>query len=239
MKYKKECYFTLATLIKLFQGYAYNGSVENGQKIIQYIEQYITGKELPLPNGQYGDALDLAEMMGFDDVVRLLQAYESKERLQSFFPAKCLVEDRQAYLRFATLVFYLRRYVRDSSQVHEEDLLQFVRTIGNAWMPLPSGYYGNALAVAVEMQLYAGAFLLLEHHDQLDLDTEVVAINDFGETMSIENSFDFSLSYLPSDIGMLNHQCNNPKQCRTISNIKWIDDIKNFLLNDKIHTLSN
>jgi hypothetical protein len=239
MEREKERYFTLVTLIQLFQSYIYNSNQANGEKIIQYIKQYLIGEEIPLPNGQYGDALALATMMGYDDVVTLLCSSQFRWQSQLSPLKECSINDRNAYLQFATLVFYLRRYGRVSSQAHTRDLLQFVNTTGNVWMPLPSGYYGNAIAVAFEMQLYAGAYFLLEHQDQLDLDTEVVAINCDDKTMSAENSFDFSLSYLPREIGRLNYQCGRSNPCRTISNIKWIEAIKDFLLENKTHVLYN
>lgn len=64
--------------------------------------------------------------------------------------------------------------------------------IAQTSMPLPSGRYGNSLAVALEMQEYKGALYMIQNADELGINLESVS-SVYGENVwSAQQTFEFS-----------------------------------------------
>ena len=61
-------------------------------------------------------------------------------------------------------------------------------------MPLPSGRYGNVLAVALEMQQYKGALFLMKHAKKLEINLNAVSSEYGGENIwNVKQVFKASL----------------------------------------------
>lgn len=65
-----------------------------------------------------------------------------------------LEQSRIAYAHFATLCRILNDYSSNQDMNTTNDLKSITQLFTKSGMPLPSGRYGNPLAVALEMQLY-------------------------------------------------------------------------------------
>lgn len=104
-------------------------------------------------------------------------------------------EKRQAYNLFADLVNSLKNFSTLESDRTTEALLHIAKSIQTK-MPLPSGRWGNALAVALEMQLYKGALVLLENAEALQMSPESVSSEYDGKNVwDAKQTLEFSERY--------------------------------------------
>ena len=104
--------------------------------------------------------------------------------------------NKEAYNNFAMIVNALKSYSFDKTEKGEEILTASIAFIRDCKMPLPSGRWGNSLAVALEMQQYTGALFILHNAEQLDIDVNAIS-SEFGdvEPCGAEEVFKMSLSY--------------------------------------------
>lgn len=84
---------------------------------------------------------------------------------------------RDAYRNFSVLCHELNDYAYDGDEEKLNTLLKVI----NVGMPLPSGRYGNSLAVALEMQLYVGALFIIKHADELGIDLKSISSERGGK----------------------------------------------------------
>lgn len=76
-------------------------------------------------------------------------------------------------------------------------IISTVQMLDGGMMPLPSGRWGNALAVALEMMLYEPALLIIENADDLGIDLDAVSWEYDGENIwGAEETFEFSKTLL-------------------------------------------
>ena len=103
-----------------------------------------------------------------------------------------LEQRRKAYSQFSALCRALNDFSFDGSDEKAEKLREIVKTSEDE-MPLPSGRYGNPLAVALEMQLYQGALFMLQNADELGIDLESVSSDcDRKNIWNASQTFEFS-----------------------------------------------
>lgn len=100
--------------------------------------------------------------------------------MEKFFLA-CYENNIRAYSEFAFLVGILKKYQYDKSAQNER-LLNFAIEHCKVGMPLPSGRWGNQLAVALEMRLYEGAKYMIENAEKFDIDLNRVSSVQGGES---------------------------------------------------------
>lgn len=89
----------------------------------------------------------------------------------------CYENSVKSYRDFAFLVSSLTKYQYDKTDENKKRLdlaIEYSRG-----MPLPSGRWGNPLAVALEMRLYEGAKYIIEDAEKFDIDLNHVS-SDLG-----------------------------------------------------------
>lgn len=104
------------------------------------------------------------------------------------------------YGKFATLVKAIDDYTK-KTEGSDANLLYIARLYRKEGLPLPSGGYGNPLAVALEMNQYVGALYLLKNNGKIQMDLENVAFNStYDECYDIHNVYAFSMSYFDQEL---------------------------------------
>lgn len=109
----------------------------------------------------------------------------------------CLMEARKhAYVNFNLLCDKLDYYGFEQSEKNEADLFSVVSATCHEGFPLPSGRWGNALAVAMEMHMYVGALYLIQNAEQLEIDLDIVSSQyDGADCQNAQQVFELSKSY--------------------------------------------
>lgn len=102
-------------------------------------------------------------------------------------------QNRTAYSHFASLCGALNDYSFNQNDETTAQLKAITKSI-KVGMPLPSGRYGNSLAVALEMQLYQGALFMIKNADDLKIDLESVSSEHGGKNIwDAKQTFELSL----------------------------------------------
>lgn len=85
-------------------------------------------------------------------------------------------------------------------------------------LPLPSGDFGNSLALALQMNYYVVAKHILEHHEEYGVNLETCAISKNGEVFDISEVFSYSLEYFDDEEEIKNYEYNGqPGKLKEIS----------------------
>lgn len=87
-------------------------------------------------------------------------------------------QNRTAYSHFSVLCGILNDFSLNKDDKTIEQLKATMKFM-NVGMPLPSGRWGNALAVALEMQLYQGALFMIKNAEDLEIDLDSVS-SEYG-----------------------------------------------------------
>ena len=101
-------------------------------------------------------------------------------------------ETKEAFLAFVNLVSIMEKYDFCATSDNLEELLLTVKMDRYSY-PLPSGNYGNALAVAIELQLYPSALTIIENSEALGIDLNNVLVTK--ENTSAQTLFNYSLTH--------------------------------------------
>ncbi len=115
-----------------------------------------------------------------------------------------LRNNRESFRDFVVLYEALEKYATKDDKQAQLDLMNIIHILSDRF-PLPSGRYGNALAVALEMQMYKGALFMIENKDALNINLDVVAYNTSKkEVLDVNDIFelsqiDFSLNNISED----------------------------------------
>lgn len=97
-----------------------------------------------------------------------------------------------SFANFSILYTALGEYSREQNERNLRNILSFM----NVGMPLSSGRYGNALAVALEMQQYRGALFMIKNASELGIDLGSISSELGGDNhWDAARTFEFSLSY--------------------------------------------
>lgn len=99
---------------------------------------------------------------------------------------------KEAYLKAADLVEAMTEYAY--TRTKNSRLLLELRAITSDGLPLPSGRWGNAIALALEINNYIAAEYLINNASALNLETETV-VSELGNTnpWGIKDEYLFSL----------------------------------------------
>ena len=76
----------------------------------------------------------------------------------------------------------------------EENYIKFMSSFYN-WVPIPIGVKGNALALALEMQMFNAAHYLIEHSKELKMNVEGVIAIDSSENITVEQIFELAATF--------------------------------------------
>lgn len=99
---------------------------------------------------------------------------------------------RRAFLNATNLVTYMNKYSYDMDEKYRKALDLFIEF--SEGLPLPSGRWGNAIALALEINNYVAAEYLIENADRLKLKTDfVVSELGFLNPWSLKEEYLFSL----------------------------------------------
>lgn len=101
---------------------------------------------------------------------------------------------RSTYKKFAILCNVLEEFSINDDVKTRENLMAIAKSI-NIGLPLPSGRYGNVLAVALEMQFYQGALFMIKNADELEIDLTCIS-SEFGGNNAWDAQQTFELSQL-------------------------------------------
>lgn len=103
-----------------------------------------------------------------------------------------LEQSRTAFGHFSVLCGALNDFSLNENSETTKQLKAIIKTI-KVGMPLPSGRYGNSLAVALEMQLYQGALFMIKNADELEIDLESVSSEYGGRNVwNAQQTFELS-----------------------------------------------
>lgn len=80
--------------------------------------------------------------------------------------------NRNTFLKMTSLITALNNLNFDSSYETTKFLDELVLESKNLTFPLPSGFVGNVLALALEMHMFKGAVYLIVNADRLGIDLE-------------------------------------------------------------------
>lgn len=83
-------------------------------------------------------------------------------------------KNREIFINFYRLCSILNEFEIDNSSDNAQKLIDFVASIGPL-MPLPSGSFGNSLAVALEMRFYNGALFMIKNLKTFKIDLNFIA----------------------------------------------------------------
>lgn len=100
--------------------------------------------------------------------------------------------NKDAYMKVCHLVSSMEKYSYWLHEDDEKELRVYARL--SQGMPLPSGRWGNAIALALETNDYISANYLIEHAEELDLETDSV-VSEIGRKnpRELKDEFLFSL----------------------------------------------
>ena len=76
-----------------------------------------------------------------------------------------LEKRKNAYIKASSLVEFMRNY-SNSLDEDERKKLEILAEVSNG-LPLPSGRWGNAIALALELNDYTSALLLIQKSEEL------------------------------------------------------------------------
>ena len=100
---------------------------------------------------------------------------------------------RSAFIKAATLVTYMNKYSYYMDEKDRKNLDVFTQI--SEGLPLPSGRWGNAIALALEVNNYVAAEYFIENADRLELDTNTV-VSELGG----KNAWSLKDEYLYSQL---------------------------------------
>lgn len=93
-------------------------------------------------------------------------------------------------------LFALYKVLNDFSNnenVEKTEQLSIITKASKSGMPLPSGRWGNALAVALEMKFYQGALFMIENAEELEIDLDAVSSEYGGKNIwNAQQTFELS-----------------------------------------------
>lgn len=98
---------------------------------------------------------------------------------------------RSAFIKAANLVTYMNNYRYNMDEKDRKTLDVFTQISDG--LPLPSGRWGNAIALALEVNNYVAAEYLIDNSDRLELDTNTV-VSELGgkNAWSLKDEYLFS-----------------------------------------------
>lgn len=106
---------------------------------------------------------------------------------------RIMEQNRIAYMEFAKLHNVLKKFSFDENNEEVIRKLKITLKTFKGAMPLPSGRWGNSLAVALEMQYYQGALFMIQHADELGIDLESVSSEyDGSQVWNAKQTFEQS-----------------------------------------------
>ena len=102
-----------------------------------------------------------------------------------------LEKRKNAYIKASSLVEFMRNY-SNSLNEDERKKLEILAEVSNG-LPLPSGRWGNAIALALELNDYTSALLLIQKSEELGLSTDKV-VSEYGwkNTWNLKEEYLFS-----------------------------------------------
>lgn len=121
----------------------------------------------------------------------------SKNILHSLVKLNVTKDDLKYKVRNMEDFLYLMNSV-NNPELDKETLMNICMASGDK-MPLPSGRYGNALGVLLEMHKYEIALDILNDSENYSLDIERVSYVDGDEAWNAEETFNFSLISFEED----------------------------------------
>lgn len=125
---------------------------------------------------------------------------------------------RNAFLNATNLVTYMNKYSYDMDEKHRKALDLF--TEFSEGLPLPSGRWGNAIALALEINNYVAAEYLIENADRLKLKTDfVVSELGFENPWSLKEEYLFSLLTYDEEIASKMDQDSDEEYKKYVENI--------------------
>lgn len=135
---------------------------------------------------------------------------------------------KSAFINATNLVTYMNNYMYN---VDEKDIetLDFFAEFSEG-VPLPSGRWGNAIALALEINNYVAAEYLIENADRLKLDTDTVVSELGGKSAwSLKDEYLYSqLTYEGTIIPKREGQADDDYQ-------KFVNSIvRNKLANERL-----
>ncbi len=116
---------------------------------------------------------------------------------------------KRAYMKAVNLVKYMEKYSASLSY-EDKEMLDTLASLSDG-MPLPSGRWGNAIALALEINDYVSAKYLIENAEKLNLETNRV-VSEFGgkNPWGLKDEFLFSLlTFEPLDDDLINEMKKN------------------------------
>ena len=103
-----------------------------------------------------------------------------------------MAQSRSSYNHFVRLCNALNEFSLNIDSKTTRQLELMVKTI-KVEMPLPSGRFGNSLAVALEMQCYEGALFMILHANELGIDLDEISCELGGrDVWNVEKTFELS-----------------------------------------------
>ena len=135
---------------------------------------------------------------------------------------------RSAFITAANLVNYMNNYKYYMDEKDRKTLDVFTQISDG--LPLPSGRWGNAIALALEVNNYVAAEYLIENSDRLRLDTDDI-VNELGskDFWSLEEEYLYSqLTYEEEIMPIRNGEKEEDYR-------KYVDSIiRNKLANERL-----
>ena len=104
-----------------------------------------------------------------------------------------LEKRKNAFIKASSLVEFMRNY-SNSLDENERKKLEILAEVSNG-LPLPSGRWGNAIALALELNDYTSALLLIQKSEELKLSTDIV-VSEYG----FKNPWNLKEEYLFSQL---------------------------------------
>lgn len=135
---------------------------------------------------------------------------------------------RSAFINAANLVTYMNKYRYYMDEKDRETLDIFTHI--SEGLPLPSGRWGNAIALSLEVNNYVAAEYLIENADRLELDADtVVSELGYNNAWSLKDEYLYSqLTYEEIIMPKREEQTDDDYQ-------KYVDSIvRNKLANERL-----
>lgn len=99
---------------------------------------------------------------------------------------------KESYLSLANLINVMKRFDTNPSMDNLDELTFTIKTSLYPY-PLPSGEKGNALAAALELQMYQSALAIIKNSQDLKIDLNNILTTK--PNISAQSLFNYSLSY--------------------------------------------
>ena len=90
---------------------------------------------------------------------------------------KELRRKKRAFIELASVIDDMKKY--GYKEIDEKEFLSSIQFYDKLY-PLPSGNWGNILAVALELNYYIAAKCILDNNEELALDLNIIAYGDDG-----------------------------------------------------------